>query len=249
MQPASCAENGPADPEIKAAKIVHGTTAGRHMQPASCVNNRTWGPPKKRTKKQKANLNLNKTPPSRRSDGVKTARNHAVRPQGTVTKPPMPALWASAHSSAKASHGKSGANARGKVGESNDMQEAHIERTSRDSGESLRLDSGGMRTEIQMRRSPEKTEGTSESVLTSRLLTETKEQPFGQLASPTSDRRRWSPDRPPREVAHFSGLTSRRRASLGNSKVAVKAQPQSGRSGRQKGNNRRRESMPARRDQ
>ena len=40
------------DPEIKSAKIVHGTTAGRHMQPASCGNNRTWGPTK-RTKQQK----------------------------------------------------------------------------------------------------------------------------------------------------------------------------------------------------
>ena len=100
-------KNRTRDPEIKSAKLVHGTTAGRHMQPASCVNNRTWGP-KKGPKKRKKDRN--QTPPSiflraflvpflRLGKRMRTWRGCGRLRQeagGATIEPKLFAIWASA---------------------------------------------------------------------------------------------------------------------------------------------------------
>ena len=149
--------------------------------------------------------------PSKKSEGSrpeKRARKQTVRPDTQRTKPEIPAWRASAHASAKASHGNSGARKSGKTGQSPEMHDTHTERTSRDSTESLRSESAGMRTEIQMRRSPGKATETSESPASLRLATETRVQPLGQMAKPKSRCRQSSEESADRSKDRGSGDTA-----------------------------------------
>ena len=125
-----------------------------------------------------------------RSEAENVWRNQTPRPDTNRTNPPIPAERESAQASAKASHDRSGARARVKVGASPERHDCHIRRVSRDSDESLRSQSGGMRTEIQGKAS-----GTSERLAGLRRPTETRVQPLGQLQRPTSRWRQRSLDR------------------------------------------------------
>ena len=112
------------------------------------------------------------------------ARNQIVRSEASRTKTPIPACFASAQASANASQWNIGGRDSGKIGHSSERQARHMERTSRDSEESLRSEFVGIRTEIQTRRSPGKDVGTSERQEGLRLAKETRfrVQPLGQLA-------------------------------------------------------------------